>query len=302
MNEKKLKPSPWIWIDRINPTKQEIEQIFNEHNFHELDREAVTEEHQYARLDPYDDYIFLVLYFPKYSPVSEKYIQNELNIFIWKDYLITFRYYQSATIRKIFTDYEKRIWSSDEDMNDPAFLLYDIIEWYLDKTMRMLERFTKDLKILETKLFSNSSQKDTIRALMVKKRNIITLKHMMRPQIPVLRLTETYMKWRFAEEVENYFENLEDKLNKIFSEIQIIEENIESMEDTLKSIFELETNTTIKYLTIFSAFMMPLTLATSFFGMNNEAGKFYDWLIILTLITTTVISITLMYFFLKKNQ
>lgn len=71
--------------------------------------------------------------------------------------------------------------------------------------------------------------------------------------------------------MENYFENLEDRLDKIFSEIQIIEENMDSMEDTMKSIFELDTNITIKYLTIFSAFMLPLTLATSFFGMNIES-------------------------------
>ena len=70
--------------------------------------------------------------------------------------------------------------------------------------------------------------------------------------------------------MENYFENLEDRLDKIFSEIQIIEENMDSMEDTMTSIFELDTNITIKYLTIFSAFMLPLTLATSFFGMNIE--------------------------------
>ena len=50
--------------------------------------------------------------------------------------------------------------------------------------------------------------------------------------------------------MENYFENLEDRLDKIFSEIQIIEENMDSMEDTMKSIFELDTNITIKYLTI----------------------------------------------------
>lgn len=73
------------------------------------------------------------------------------------------------------------------------------------------------------------------------------------------------------------------------------------MEDTLKSIFDLETNTTMKYLTIFSAFMMPLTLATSFFGMNNQAGHFYDWIIIITLVITTIISGALLYFFLKKN-
>lgn len=84
-------------------------------------------------------------------------------------------------------------------------------------------------------------------------------------------MVELRMKERFSDEVELYFENLEDKLDKIFSEIQLLQENIDSIEDTLKSVFELETNTTIKYLTVFSAFMLPLTLVTSFFGMNVEA-------------------------------
>ncbi len=102
--------------------------------------------------------------------------------------------------------------------------------------------------------------------------------------------------------MENYFENLEDRLDKIFSEIQIIEENMDSMEDTMKSIFELDTNITIKYLTIFSAFMLPLTLATSFFGMNIEEGNFNNMLIWGTLIATTLTSLSLMYFFFVKKD
>ena len=269
MSEKNLTQQATLWQDFINPNKEQIEKIFEKYDFHELDREAIIEENQYARLDPYDDYLFLVLHFPKYNPVTERYIQNELNIFVGKDFLITMRYYQSSTMRRILADYQKRFGSENENLNNPAFLLYSIIENYLAKTMKMLERFSRDLKFLEKELFSSRTH-DTIRTLMIKKRNIITLKHMMRPQIRVLRLTESYMKGRFSEEMENYFEDLEDKMDKIFSEIQIIEENIESMEDTLKSIFDLDTNITIKYLTIFSAFMLPLTLATSFFGMNIE--------------------------------
>ena len=102
--------------------------------------------------------------------------------------------------------------------------------------------------------------------------------------------------------MENYFENLEDRLDKIFSEIQIIEENMDSMEDTMKSIFELDTNITIKYLTIFSAFVLPLTLATSFFGMNIEEGNFNNTLIWGTLIATTLTSLSLMYFFFVKKD
>ncbi len=106
----------------------------------------------------------------------------------------------------------------------------------------------------------------------------------------------------FWEEIETYFENLEDKLDKIYSETLIIQENIDSMEDTLKSIFELKTNSTIKYLTVFSAFMLPLTLVTSFFGMNTETWHFNNIIIVSSIIGLTLVMIVLTYFFLKKND
>lgn len=94
----------------------------------------------------------MVLHFPKYEPSTERYVQNELNIFISKEFLITFRYYQSSTMRRIYERYEKRI--QEKENMSAAFLLYEIIEGYLDKTMRMLERFSRDLKALERELFN----------------------------------------------------------------------------------------------------------------------------------------------------
>ena len=136
---------------------------------------------------------------------------------------------------------------------------------------------------------------------MTKKRNIITLKHMMKPQIAVLKMIELRMKERFSDEVELYFENLEDKLDKIFSEIQLLQENIDSIEDTLKSVFELETNSTIKYLTVFSAFMLPLTLVTSFFGMNVETWHFDNIIIYTSITIVSVVFIIIAYLFIKKK-
>lgn len=87
------------WHDYINPPLDEIDLIVEKYNFHELDKEAILEENQYARIDTYDEYLFLVLHFPKYEPSTERYIQNELNIFISKEYLLSFRYYQSLTMK-----------------------------------------------------------------------------------------------------------------------------------------------------------------------------------------------------------
>jgi magnesium transporter len=68
--------------------------------------------------------------------------------------------------------------------------------------------------------------------------------------------------------MEVYFEDLEDKLDQIISDIQILSEQIDSVEDAFKSMIDIKTNFVIKVLTIFSAFMLPLTLVTSFYGMN----------------------------------
>ena len=288
----------WLWLDRVNPPLDEIDAVMTKYDFHELDRDAILESNQYARLDAYDDYIFLVLHFPKYDPSSERYIQNELNIFVSHNYLISFRYYQSSTMRRVYDRYETDIKNGIKE--SPALILYSIIEAYLDKTMKMLERFARDLKALERELFSTRGSQ-TIRDIMTKKRNIITLKHMMKPQILVLRMIESQMKSRFSDEVELYFENLEDKMNKIFSEIELLQENIDSMEDTLKSIFELESNTTIKYLTTFSAFMLPLTLLTGIFGMNVIEWHFNTLLIIGSFVGMTLFMFILMMVLRKKK-
>ena len=287
-----------VWQDFINPSLDDIDAIMEKYGFHELDKEAILEENQYARIDTYDDYLFLVLHFPKYEPSTERYIHNELNIFVAKDYIITFRYYQSTTLKRVYTKYESRI--RDGEVITPAFLLYEIIENFLDKTMKMLEKFGKDLKNLERELWSARGT-DLIKSIMTRKRNIITLKHMMKPQIAVLKMIEIRMKERFSEEVELYFENLQYKLDKIFSEVQLLQENIDSMEDTLKSVFELQTNTTITYLTVFSAFILPLTLATGFFGMNIESLPFSDKIMWSTLGSIIVLLIFVTYIFIKKK-
>ncbi|MBT6779116.1 hypothetical protein HOA93_05100 [bacterium] len=65
--------------------------------------------------------------------------------------------------------------------------------------------------------------------------------------------------------MEVYFEDLEDKLEQIVNEISILEEYIDSIEDAFKSMIDIKTNFVIKVLTVFSAFMLPLTLITSFY-------------------------------------
>ncbi len=282
------------WIDVVNPTEREIDQIVEKYDFHELDREAIIEEYQLARVDTYDDYTFVVLHFPKFDAKSRRYLANEFDIFISRNYLINFRYYSTSSVDAIMDRYHDG--KHGKEAINTGYMLYDLIDSMLDKTLKILNRFGKDLRNLETNLFRDVGE-ETISEIMIRKRNMIALKHMISPQIRVLKVLELRMNALFKDdEVEVYFENLEDKAEKIYSEIQLLQENIDSMEDTLKSIFDMQTNNTIKYLTFFSAFMLPLTLITSFFGMNIENVPFKDSLVYGSVIITAVVMSGLVYF------
>lgn len=149
----------------------------------------------------------------------------------------------------------------------PARILYEIIQEMLEKMFRVTQNIRRDLSMIEKKVFQQS-QVNLVREILIKKRNIVVLKHMFQPQMSVLISLENQMKKLFNDEVEAYFEDLEDKLQQIITDILILEEQVTSIEDAFKSMIDIETNNVIKFLTIFSAFMLPLTFVTSFYGMN----------------------------------
>ncbi len=291
----------WItWIDGYNLDKKTIYNVLKEHDFHELDIEACMEENQRARIDSYEDYFFMVLHFPKYLVNSKIYELNEFNIFLKKDLLITFRNFSWIHVDRIFTKYEKHDFYEWEDfMLYSGYILYEIIEAMFEKIFNSINNTKKDLHKLEKFVFEKVDYK-LVNEIMIKKRNIIFLKHMFLPQVAVMRSTESNINKIFKWEIEEYFEDLEDKILYIVNSITILEEHIISIEDAFKSIVDMNMNYVMKILTFFSALILPLTLITSFYWMNvklpqDNVGFVY------ILMWLSIVIMLLMYLFMKRK-
>lgn len=293
-----------LWIDWVTISKNELQSVVRHYNFHELDIEACLEENQRARIDYYDDYMFITLHFPKYNPKTQIYELNEFDIFLWKDFLITFRDFPGNHVDKIFEQYSKLDIKEDSKMKiSSGFILYEIIQSMLEKMFKFVEKNTLDVKKLEKNVFAWASSA-LVKDIMTKKRNIIMLKNMFKPQIAVLNQLEFNINKLFAWRIEEYFEDLEDKLGQIVNEIVLLDEYIQSIEDAFKTIIDIKTNAVIKMLTLFSAFLFPMTLITSFYGMNVDNLPFQHnpnvvfWIIFFIAVITMVSG----YIFFKKND
>ena len=170
----------------------------------------------------------------------------------------------------------------------------------LEKMFNVIKNIKLDIRQLETQVFDTWNT-GLVKDIMIKKRNIVVLKHMFKPQMVVLRQLETAINELYAGEMEVYFEDLEDKLAQIVSDIEVLDEYIESVEDAFKTMIDIKTNFVIKVLTIFSAFMLPLTLLTSFYGMNVSDLPLAETNYVYGFMWISVVFMLSVYFILKSK-
>lgn len=290
------------WIDCVWLKQDEILKIVKEYDFHELDIEACLEWNQKARIDEYDNYSFIILHFPKYCLKKKIYELNSFNIFIWKGFIISFRDSYWSNIDNIFKNYleDKVFWKWEEIKITTGYILYEITQAMLEKMFKVSNTVNREIKIIETKVFESWSS-SLVRDIMIKKRNIILLRNMFKPQTHLFKQIEFVINKMYNWKMEVYFEDLDDKLWQIVSEITTLQEYIESVEDTFKTLIDIKSNFVMKMLTIFSAFMLPLTLITSFYWMNINFPGWSTWPFIYILLFWSSFFMFIIYMILRKT-
>lgn len=295
------------WIHLFEPQKEEINQLVEKYDFHELIEEDLFELTNQEKIDVYEDYMFIVVNFPKYDTKLKKYLLNEFSIILGKEIILTMTKFDTSHITAIVQEYgeELKTRESDEDFKiSPYYILYKVLDTMYDKSLKMLGQSSKDVMLLEDQLFKSSKlEKSLLENLIIKKRNIVSLKHMFSPHREILAELQNALPKFYKEDLDVYFEDLEYKLDKIMNNISVSFENIESLADTYDTLMNIKTNSMIGVLTIFAAITWILTLISGIYGMNillpgQENPRFFVMLMIIMF----VVSIWLLLFFRKKRR
>ncbi|HOG15471.1 MAG TPA: CorA family divalent cation transporter, partial [Candidatus Absconditabacterales bacterium] len=71
------------------PEQDDIEKLSKQYNFHEMIKENMLDINAESKFSTIDDNFFMALAFTKYLKSKSKYVFNELDIVIGKDYIIT---------------------------------------------------------------------------------------------------------------------------------------------------------------------------------------------------------------------
>ena len=272
------------WVNIDEPRLADRVWLAEEFGFHELDLEDVASHNQRPKVDVYDEYLFIVLQFPRFDKDTARLHAAELDIFIGPDYVITLPNELVLPLPTMFERARTRHDVREQLMaKGSGFLLYQILDRCVDAGFPMLGQLGRKLRRLDDDIFEGRGR-ESVRDLSNAKQEIINFRAVIRPQRAVFRALERAKQQYFTEELDIYFDDLTDASERIWDVLENFKEIAEGLESTNESVLSHRLNDVLRVLTAFSVILLPLTLIGTVFGMNvhfpGESSPEAFWIIL----------------------
>lgn len=293
------------WIDIVRPTNKEIKMLEDMYDFHELLLEDCMTEHQRSKIDSYEDYSFIVLHLPRYRKGFGRLESEEIDIFIGHDYLVTLHEGEL----KPLVELAQKCQSSEEIRMEymaegSALLLYGITKELFDYCFPMLDKIGNNVNEINRQVFATRS-KSMLETISRTKMEIINYRSVIKPLRPVIITLEKEIKKYLIEDADIYFDDITDKIEKIWDMLENYKEVIESADSTFASLTNHTMNGLMRTFTIIQVAILPMTLVSGLFSMNVQGIPMHEyefafWVVFgMIFIPTIVIGVMLLF---KKDK
>jgi magnesium transporter len=256
------------WVNIESPSKEETDYLAQNYPFHPLDLDDCLSRIQRPKIDRYDEYLFLVFHFPVFSPEARVTTPSQVSVFIGQNYLITLHKGDLKPLVKLFAQCQ-----TDEEIRKEHFgqgsgyLLYRIIDRMVDYCFPILNKIGGNIEAVEDAIFAVKAR-GTVREISTLRRDVISFRRIIWPMRAVIGGLEPKIR-RFAKmDLEVYFGDTVDHLDKIWDALDEYKEIIEGLNDTYDSLATNRTNEVMRMLTVIATILLPLTVIASIYGMN----------------------------------
>jgi magnesium transporter len=251
----------FFWLDLDQPDQDDFSILRELFGFHPLAVEDSEQFDQRAKIEDYDDFVFLVVYGA--SPDDDRLV--EVHCFYSERFLLTVHQDDCPAFAEIRRRYQKR----DEAIDRPSLLLYRIVDGLVDSFFPILADFDDRIDELENAIFLRADDRQ-LQEIFRMKRLLVGMRKTVSPQRDAFAglMGGVAELPGLVEGDERYFRDVYDHLIRISDLIDSYRDLLTSAMDVYLSTVSNRLNNVTKQLAIVATIFLPLAWLTGFFGQN----------------------------------
>jgi magnesium transporter len=254
--EEKLARGELFWLDLHRPTEREYALLRDVFGFHPLAIEDSEHFGQRAKLEDYDDFVFLVLYGA--SPDEDRLV--EIHCFYSERYLVTVHRDDAPAL----TEQRSRLVA-----HKPIELLYRVLDALVDGFFPVLAEVDDRLDAIQEDMLRRFEQEQLQELFDLRRRLAVIRKAVVPERDLVGRLVAgTIALPGMTEEAERYFRDVYDHLVRLADAVDVHRDLIAGSTDLYMSTASNRLNAVMKQLAVIATVFLPLTFIVGFFGQN----------------------------------
>ena len=275
------------WIGLYRPEREELTAVEAEFALHPLAVEDALNGHQRAKLERYEDTLFVVLRPARYLDAEEKVEFGELHIFVGKDFVVTVRHAESPDLGVV-----RRRLEADPGLLGlgPQAVLYALLDQVVDEYQPVVQGLENDIDEIEDELFRGAP--DVSRRIYELHREVIEFQRATQPLQPMMdALLRGSEKYRLDDELSRSYRDVQDHVIRVVDRVNTFRTLLQNAltvhstlvaqrqneEMTRLSETSLKQGEEVKRISSWAAILFAPTLIASIYGMNFDIIPELHW-------------------------
>lgn len=271
-----------MWVDIEKPEDEDYAILDEVFGFHPLAIEDSINRSQRPKIESYNHvgdackqgYFYMVIHGAEMPRGAKKLKTEELDMFVSERYLLTIHDEPMSALQPLLA----RAKTDPRLVLDPGIdlLLHHVLDRLVDKYQPILEDMQDALDELEEEAM-NEPTPSLLTRITMKKRELLNLRRIIGPQREVLaQLTRGEVPF-IRESTRIYLRDVLDHLIRAVETIELYRDLVVGVRDIYMSSISNNLNQIMKTLTIITVIALPMTIVTSFFGMNFNDERVGGW-------------------------
>ncbi len=297
-----FKDSPtvtWLNVDGLHDV--DVVRAAGEHfGWHPLLLEDIVGTEQRAKVEEYEDYLFVVLPLLTWDERQRQVTHEQFSLVLGERYVFTFQERWSDLfdpVRERLRHAKGRIRTRGAD-----YLAYALMDAVVDHCFQVLERIAEVIEDLEEEVLTDDGRETMIRLHAIK-RELIAVRKAVWPMRDVLARVVRDEEDMFTPETELFLRDAHDHSVQVVESVEALRDVLSGAMDLHLSMMEARANEVMKVLTIIASIFIPLTFVVGIYGMNFHYMPELDmpWAYPAVLLILATLAVSMVVVFRKKG-